>query len=257
MPSTERSCNQILTTTSGKDLLTTQKDGRQSGKTFDLGDRTMAKRKDAWHVRQSADESNGFAAHDSGIFIATSQNKEKGSQDLRERREDNRSIKSDNMKMNSVRNKDKENVQRKFNCCGKVFDTFQRLRIHQGKVCKRNVSQQRRSVGHKTCSSNPQDTNHSGEQSIVENSKPGKEYGNKKSKINWPKANDTASYGRFDDEVNKIESKCKGSTEEKLEKLAEVIYEEGKERYGLEKKYNMKDVTIKKQSRDIQLIVEC
>ena len=36
----------LFAMTVGKDLLTTQKDGRQSGKTLDMGDSTMANRKD-------------------------------------------------------------------------------------------------------------------------------------------------------------------------------------------------------------------
>ena len=169
-------------------------------------------------MRQGTEESNGFAAHDFGILLATSQNKEKGSHDLSGNgREDNRSNKSDNLEMDTARKNDNQNGQRKYTCCGKDFDTYQGLRIHQGKVCKKKKgSQQRRSVDHKTRSEFPQEENHSGDHSIVEEDKPGKEYHDKKSKIKWPKANDTAKYEKFDIEVAKIVSRYKGSTEKKL-----------------------------------------
>lgn len=38
----------------------------------------------------------------------------------------------------------------------------------------------------------------------------------KKPKIKWPKANDTATYKQFEEEVSKLVRRCKGSTEEKL-----------------------------------------
>ncbi|KAL9964680.1 hypothetical protein ACROYT_G028355 [Oculina patagonica] len=57
----------------------------------------------------------------------------------------------------------------------------------------------------------------------------------KKPKIKWPKANDTATYNQFDEEVSKLVRRFKGTTEERLEKLAEVVYEEGLRRFGLEK----------------------
>ena len=57
----------------------------------------------------------------------------------------------------------------------------------------------------------------------------------KKRKIKWPKANDTATYKQFDEEVSKLVRRCKGSTEEKLVKLAEIVYEEGLRRFGPEK----------------------
>ena len=43
--------------------------------------------------------------------------------------------------------------------------------------------------------------------------------------------------------------KVKGSTEEKLEKLAEVIYEEGMKRYGPEKENSAKKQNEKRTSR--------
>ena len=52
--------------------------------------------------------------------------------------------------------------------------------------------------------------------------------------MKWPRANDAASYKQFDNEVFKIVSRCIGSTEQKLERLAEIVYEEGKKRFGLD-----------------------
>ena len=52
--------------------------------------------------------------------------------------------------------------------------------------------------------------------------------------MRWPKANDAASYKEFDNDVAKVVSRVKGNTHQKLDKLAEVVYEEGKKRFGLE-----------------------
>ena len=62
--------------TTWKDKLTTQKDGRQSGKTFDTCDRTP--------------RVNGFAPQIQDSIATESTTEEKGSQDPRERREDKR-----------------------------------------------------------------------------------------------------------------------------------------------------------------------
>uniref|UniRef100_A0A0L8IE92 Uncharacterized protein n=1 Tax=Octopus bimaculoides TaxID=37653 RepID=A0A0L8IE92_OCTBM len=56
----------------------------------------------------------------------------------------------------------------------------------------------------------------------------------KKPKIKWPKANDAASYKKFDDEVVRMTTKFKGDDEQKLENLVNIIYREGEKRYGLE-----------------------
>ena len=60
-------------------------------------------------------------------------------------------------------------------------------------------------------------------------------YLKKNPKIKWPKANDTATYDQFDEEVSKLVRRFKGTTDERLEKLAEIVYEEGLRRFGLEK----------------------
>lgn len=53
--------------------------------------------------------------------------------------------------------------------------------------------------------------------------------------VKWPKASDTASYKQFDTEVAKLSSRLKGCAEDKLDKLAALVYKEGLERFGLEK----------------------
>ena len=67
--------------TTWKDKLTTQKDERQSGETFDLGDSTP--------------RINGFAPQIREPIATESKEKEKGSQDPRERREDKGSTVTD------------------------------------------------------------------------------------------------------------------------------------------------------------------
>ena len=69
-----------------------------------------------------------------------------------------------------------DNEERIFKCCGKEFGTLHGLKIHQGKICKKKDTQQRRSNDHQTCSQNPQDTHHRGEQPTVELGEIRKEY---------------------------------------------------------------------------------
>ena len=129
--------------------------------------------------------------------------------------------------------KDNGNGQGTYKCCGKVFATHRGLRIHQGKKCQRKSAvQQRRSLDRKTLGGVPQESNHSVNDPTLEQEK--KTIGEKKPKIKWPKANETAVYKQFDEEVNKKLMKMKGTTEQKLEKLAATIYEEGLKLFGLE-----------------------
>ena len=172
-----------------------------------------------------------------GTTIATEDDKEEpGSQDPRERREDKGSTESDNTANGPETEPDYDNgQQKKYKCCGKAFASLRGLKIHQGKVCKRKKdAQQRRSVDRETFGGNPQESNHSGNEPTPEQLNATKNIGDRKPKIKWPKANETAVYEKFDEDVNKLLMKSKGTTEEKLEKLAATIYEEGKKQFGLE-----------------------
>ena len=161
-----------------------------------------------------------------GTIIATSTN------------EDNEKW-TDNMETDTGLEKDYDKwdngnvTSEEFSCCGKTFGTWRGLRIHQGKVCGKST-QQCRSSGHQTCGQNFQKSTHSRVQPTVEAESRDPDIGEKKPKIKWPKANDTASYKSFDDDVSKIICKLKGDNEQKLKKLAEVVYNEGLSRFGAE-----------------------
>ena len=91
-----------------------------------------------------------------------------------------------------------------------------------------------KSVDRETGGRNPQESNHSGNEPTPEQMNATNNIGDRKPKIKWPKANETAVYKKFDEDVNKLLMRSKGTTEEKLEKLATTIYEEGKKQFGLE-----------------------
>ena len=93
-------------------------------------------------------------------------------------------------------------------------------------MCKRKEKVQHRGQqGHKTSGETPPDSNHSGSNTTVET---------RKKKIKWPKACDTKEYEKFDEEVNALVGKHKGTIEQRLASLAETIYNEGEKRFGLE-----------------------
>ena len=237
--------------TTWKDKWTTWKDRRQSGETFDVRDRMP--------------RINGFAPQIRETLATKGKDKEKGSQDPRERREDKGSRDLDNMdngletetengngygteneygthKLENTDNgleTEMENGngnRKKYECCGKVFGSYRGLRIHQGRKCqKKGDAQQRRSTDRQTVGRVPQESNHSGNDPTLEQSNATEAIGDRKPKIKWPKANEVAEYKKFDEDVNRKLMKMKGSTEQKLEKLAGTIYEEGLKRYGLEK----------------------
>ena len=162
---------------------------------------------------------------DPGIIIATSTHKE---------RIDKRTDNTD-LEVGTETDNGNGHGNEEYSCCGKVFGTLRGFRIHQGKVCrKRRKTQQRRPSGRQTRGKNLQESNHSRVHSTAEFEMPGKEVGEKKPKIKWPKANETASYKEFDDEVAKMVSHLSGTTERKLERLAEVIYSEGERRFGMQ-----------------------
>ena len=163
--------------------------------------------------------------------IATSTKKKRGSQDPPEGREDKGSIGVDNMDNGQEKEKDNgkgirnsDNTDRRkktemdkdkneYKCCGKVFRSYQGLRIHQGKVCKRKEAQHRRSADRQTIGSVPQEANHSGKDPTLEQRNATEGIGDRKPKIKWPKASETAKYKQFDEDVNKMLMKMKGTTE--------------------------------------------
>ena len=217
--------------TTWKDKLTTGKDWRQSGETFGS--------------RDSTPRTNGFAPQVRETY-ATDNKEEPGSHDPRERREDKGSTGMENTANGLVTELDNDNGNRKtYECCGKVFKTHRGLRIHQGKVCRKKDALQRRSTDRQTESLIPPENNHSGNDSTHGQTNAEISIGERKPKVKWPKANQTAEYNRFDEEVNKRLMKARGSTEEKLENLAKVIYEEGMKRFGPEKEQTEKKTHCK------------
>ena len=116
-----------------------------------------------------------------------------------------------------------------YRCCDRWFATERGLKIHQGKVCKRKVVEERRVATRQTCGSDSQVNNHSGEHAML-----APVVGMKKQKIKWPQANEKQQWNELESEVLKLMKGSKKSTEERLELLAEVIYKEGEARFGLE-----------------------
>ena len=57
----------------------------------------------------------------------------------------------------------------------------------------------------------------------------------KKPKINWPKASETVKFRQFDETMSVAVSRLRGKPEWKLERMAEILYEEAEGRFGLEK----------------------
>ena len=105
-----------------------------------------------------------------------------------------------------------DNDIEKYQCCGKQFTTIRGLKIHQGKVCRKNGEvQQRRLHSYETSGESPPDRNHSGSKTTVEP---------RRKKIKWPKACDAAEYQKFDEQASVIVRRHKGDIEQKLEKLA-------------------------------------
>ena len=229
--------------TTWKDKWTTGKDWRQNGETFGS--------------RDSTPRTNGFAPQVRETYATESNKEEPGSHDPRERREDKGSTGMDNTANGLVMELDNDIGNRKtYECCGKVFETHQGLRIHQGKVCRKKGARERRSTDRQTESLIPPENNHSGNDSTQGQMNAEISIGERKPKVKWPKANQTAEYNRFDEEVNKRLMKAKGSTEEKLENLAKVIYEEGMKRFGPEKEQTEKKHTAKQTSRRQEKIKE-
>ena len=127
----------------------------------------------------------------------------------------------------------------KYQCCGKQFTTLRGLKIHQGKVFrKKGEVQQRRRHSQETSGEIPPDRNHSVSKTTVEP---------RRKKIKWPKTCDTAEYQEFDEQVNVIVRRHKGNIEQKLEKLAETVYNEGEKRFGPE----VNNITAPRQNKEI------
>lgn len=165
---------------------------------------------------------------------ATSTETRGGSQEPRERREDKGSSKvntDSELRLDMVNENGNEG---EYKCCGKSCGSLKGLKIHQGKVCRKKVAQQCRSSDQMMLGRDPLESNHSGIEPTADQVRM-KDYFWLPFPIKWPKANETAVYNQFDLDENTMLGKLKGNTEQKLERLAEVIYEEGERRFGLEK----------------------
>ena len=110
-------------------------------------------------------------------------------------------------------------------CTSPGKDPVRKIKIHQGKTCKKKDKVQLRgSEDRKTSREIPQDSNHSGNKATVEQ---------RKKKIKWPKASEVEKYEQFDKDVSAIVQKQKGTIEQRIIKLAEAIHNEGEKRFGL------------------------
>ena len=129
-----------------------------------------------------------------------------------------------------------DNGHKQFHCCNKTFASEKNMKIHQAKKCKRKgASQQRRSSDRQTSGSTHQEPNHSMSQTEAgtEEAQTGVE--ERKPKINWPKGSEAVKYKQFDATMSEVVSRLRGKPEWKLERMAEVLYEEAKQTFGLEK----------------------
>ncbi len=128
-----------------------------------------------------------------------------------------------------------ENTQN-YTCtqCQKSFGTEKGLKIHQGKVCMKK--KQCRSQDRQTRNRPTQEFNHSGQVNVTaetsEQSTFTPEEAKRKPKIAWPASKEKASYRNFEEKVCKKIYKTKGTVHERLKKLAETIYETGKDTFG-------------------------
>jgi len=117
-----------------------------------------------------------------------------------------------------------------------TFASERNMRIHQAKKCRTKfASQQRRSLDLQTSGSTQQEPNHSLGHTTAGKDRVQVEVAEKKPKINWPKASDTVKYRQFDETMSEVVSRLRGKPEWKLERMGEILYEEAKERFGLEK----------------------
>lgn len=121
--------------------------------------------------------------------------------------------------MDNKKRSGKERVDEEFNCCGQVLFSYTRLRIPPGKVFKKKVIEKLGLKNQKAYGLNLLERNHIEDHSIVETEHPRKEMCLKKPTIKWPKANDAASYKKFDDDVARMTTKLKGDDDPKLESL--------------------------------------
>ena len=96
-------------------------------------------------------------------------------------------------------------------------------------------SQQRRSLEQEARGSIHQEPNHSMSHTTAGKAQVPEGVAERKPKINWPKANEAVKYRQFDDTMAEVVSKLRGKPEWKLQRVAEVLYEEAEERFGLEK----------------------
>ena len=120
-----------------------------------------------------------------------------------------------------------------FLCCNRPFTSSRALKIHQAKMCKKESQQRRSADDQETRGSIRQESNHSpNHTTAVRQKQP--EVSEKKPKINWPKACETEKYRQFDDTMSVVVAGLRGKPEWKLNKMSELLYEEGKERFGLE-----------------------
>ena len=110
------------------------------------------------------------------------------------------------------------------------------MKIHQAKKCKKMLaSQQRRSSDRQTGGSTQQESNHSVSHTAAGTDRAQMKVADKKPKINWPKASETAKFRQFDETMSVAVSRLRGKPEWKLERMAEILYEEAEGRFGLEK----------------------
>ena len=112
--------------TKWRDTLANWKDSWQIGKTIDYSERRLTMGKTRTSDRASYPHSD---------HTATKTQREPCSYDRPKGRENDRSNQSDNK--DNGNGPDKDNDKEKYQCCGKQFDTERGLKIHQGKVCKR------------------------------------------------------------------------------------------------------------------------
>ncbi|CAC5381747.1 unnamed protein product [Mytilus coruscus] len=158
--------------------------------------------------------------------------------------------------------------------CGKICKNQRGLKIHQSRSgCSRGiVTEQRTDLSGETQENPSQDTNHSarnlsasvtshdssqslnGEEHITQQRQ---ETSHQKERIAWPKMNSEAQWRDLNDDLGVIlETSLQGCVERRIETLTSLIYNIGKERFGVEErkeKSNTKQTPNRREQKIKQL----
>ena len=164
--------------------------------------------------------------------------------------------------------------------CGKICKNIRGLKIHQARSrCGSVTTQTQRTVSTGETQEEPrQETTHSA-RSLSASESPQDTIGElmdalglqasqtsqghhagmqRRARISWPKLEDDAAWGNFDADVSNIlETTLQGNAERKMESLTNIVYNIGKERFGVEEEKSKKAGEHQTPNRRERRIREC